>query len=651
MTYGWVGKILRVDLSSGKTEVEDTSRYAKEFIGGRGIAAAIAWNELHPVMDPFMPENRLIFMTGPLTGTLAPASGRTAVCGVAPQAYPTPWYTRSNMGGQWGSELKYAGFDGVIIQGKAQNPVYIYINDGKVEVNDAKDLWGLDTYSTQKMVWNKHGRDVKTACIGPAGERLARISVILTETESAAGQGGFGAVMGSKNLKAIAVHGTGDVKIARPEELMELCLKMKGEMLTAEHIPIKPSLNPEHVALYGQRLQNCSHACFVQCPLNHYYESVPGVVSPTVLSGQLHCIAPVFAGAPKTFYDWNPGFRAGFEAAVLSNKYGINQWELIIGTVPWLRAMKQRGVLTNLDGVEIDPDNADFWYTLIKKIAYRDGRLGNALAEGGLRAADILKIGKKEASEFWAPYGYTGHWDGRGDRINPIFFPVWIVAAIQLATDTRDPFSSSHGYVAGVSLWSNVLKWDDIYRIAERVYGSDKAVNLQTPYEYKAQPAIWHQHRSVLKDSLPLCDWAFPRIYGLSGDDHFVKITTSKGTIYGPSFEHRLFTAVTGIDLTQSDLDRVAERIFNLERAIQVRSHGRSRKEDEYVIPYFETTEHFVGPTGKRENLDRGKFVKLMDEYYGLRGWNSTTGRPTKQKLVELGLDNVSRELEKLDLI
>jgi len=196
-----------------------------------------------------------------------------------------------------------------------------------------------------------------------------------------------------------------------------------------------------------------------------------------------------------------------------------------------------------------------------------------------------------------------------------------------------------------------VLKWDDIYRIAEKVYGSDKAVNLQTPYEYKAQPAIWHQHRSVLKDSLPLCDWAFPKIYSLSSDDHYVKINTSKGTIHGPSFEHRLFTSVTGIDLTQRDLDRVAERIFNLERAIQVRSHRRSRKEDETVIPYFEMTEHFVGPTGKREKLDTGRFSKLMDEYYVLRGWNNDTGRPTKEKLAELGLDDASREMQKLDLI
>ncbi|MEM2083818.1 MAG: aldehyde ferredoxin oxidoreductase N-terminal domain-containing protein [Nitrososphaerota archaeon] len=650
MIGGWVGKILRIDLSSQKISYEDTMKYAKDFIGGRGIAAKIAWEEIKSPIDPFSPENLLIFMTGPLTGTLAPASGRTIVCGIAPQVYPTPWFTRSNMGGQWGSELKYAGFDGIIIKGKSEKPVYLYIHDNEIEINDAKDLWGLDTYSTQKMILNKHGKDVKVACIGPAGENLVRISVILTETESAAGQGGFGAVMGSKNLKAIAVKGSGYVKIADPEAFLELCLAIKKELTTTQHIPIKPSLDPEQ-SIHGQRLQNCSHSCYVHCCLNHFYKSVPGIVSPGINTGQFHCISPLFPGIPNTYYDWNPGFRGGFEASVLSNKYGINQWELIIGTFAWLRKLKQEGILTNIDGIEIDLNDPKFWYETLKKIAYREGKIGNALAEGGPRAAEILNIGKEYIPLFWAAYGYTGHWDGRGDKINPIFYPVWIVSALQWATDTRDPFSSSHDYVAGVSMWSKVIKWEDIYKISERIYGSRKATDLETPYEYKAQPAIWHQHRSVLKDSLILCDWAFPRIFSLATEDHYARIETSKGIIEGPLIEYYFFKTVTGLDMSKEELDKITERIFNLERAIQIRNHNRSRKDDEAIIPYFEYEEFFIGPLGKREKLNREKFKKLLNEYYELRGWDIETGRPKSEKLIQLGLKDVALELKKLDLI
>ncbi|MEM2936672.1 MAG: aldehyde ferredoxin oxidoreductase N-terminal domain-containing protein, partial [Candidatus Bathyarchaeia archaeon] len=196
---GWVGKILRINLSSGKVETGSSRKYAEKYIGGRGMAARIAWEEIPPNIDAYDPENRLIIITGPLTGTLAPTSGgRMTVCGVAPQAYPKPKYTRSSIGGDWGAELKYAGYDGLVVHGKADAPVHVWINDGKVEIRDAARLWGLDTYATQRMIASELGRDVKTLCIGPAGESLVRISIIQSGLENAAGQGGFGAVKGSK---------------------------------------------------------------------------------------------------------------------------------------------------------------------------------------------------------------------------------------------------------------------------------------------------------------------------------------------------------------------------------------------------------------------------------------------------------------------
>ncbi|MEM2935922.1 MAG: aldehyde ferredoxin oxidoreductase N-terminal domain-containing protein [Candidatus Bathyarchaeia archaeon] len=651
---GWVGKILRVDLTDGRVSQEDTMKYAERFIGGRGINAKIAWDEIPPGVDAFDPENRLIFTTGPLTGTLAPTSGKIVVGGVAPQVYPKPWYTRSCMGGHFGSELKYAGYDGLILQGKAEKPVYLWIHNKEVEVRNADRIWGRDAFSAQEILMREHGEEVKVACIGQSGERLVRFAVILTETSNAAGQGGFGAVMGSKNLKAIAIRGTGGVKIAKPREFMNLCLAIREELHAPYYNAIDENygVQKDHVSKYGLRLHNCAHGCTTKC-FSYYYRHVPGVVNPGMHRGLYQCVAPLFPGLPppstigkSTFYNWKIGFEAGFELNVISNQYGLNQWELILGMVPWLRMCREEGIMTDIDGTPINVDDPKFWVTLFHKITFREG-LGDALAEGGERAADILGKGKEQIRRLYAAYGYAGHWDGHGDRVNVVSFPVWIVSALQWATDTRDPFSSGHCYAASLSLWEPLLSWDTLKRIGKKLYGSEKASDPFTPYEYKAQPTIWHQHRSVLKDSLPVCDAVFPRIYSKKTGDNFARI----GDMEGPSFEYNMFAAATGVNMSEKELYEACERIFNLERAIQVRNYGRTRAKDEEIIPYFEEKEQFLGPFDKYMGLDRQKFLHLLDEYYILRGWDVKTGRPTKEKLRELGLNDVANELEKGGLI
>ena len=223
--YGWTGKILRVDLSSREISTVATAKYVPDFVGGVGIASRIAWEELSPGVDAFDPENMLFVMAGPLTGTTASGAGRVEVLGIAPQQHPSV-FSRSGMGGHWGAELKYTGYDGVIVQGKAEKPVYLWIHDGEVEIRDASNLWGRGTYGTTVALRALHGAKTRVISCGQAGERLSRIAVIQTETGNAAGQGGFGGVMGSKNLKAIAVRGTMGVKVARPQEFLDLCLRI-----------------------------------------------------------------------------------------------------------------------------------------------------------------------------------------------------------------------------------------------------------------------------------------------------------------------------------------------------------------------------------------------------------------------------------------
>ncbi|MBS7609158.1 hypothetical protein KEJ19_01120 [Candidatus Bathyarchaeota archaeon] len=618
-TYGWVGRILRVDLGSGRIWSQDTMPYAKDFIGGRGIAARIAWEELKPGIDAFDPENRLIFMTGPLTGTLAPTSGgRLVVCGAAPQAYPKTHYTRSNMGGFWGAELKYAGFDGIVIQGASDRPVYLWIEDGKAEILDAKELWGRDTFETQRILFRKHGLGTRVACIGPAGENLVRIAVIHSEIENAAGQGGFGAVMGSKKLKAIAIRGKDKVAIARPKEFLEACEYVKKIAQTSRGPPPRPD----------PKCKACSMSCTVQgCGLQ-IYKDVQGFVFARRYNGGVHCASP----AMLRLVPW----EAGFEAAQVANLMGVNHWEIVLGLGPfwagWLKRLREAGYVKDEDlSIPLDEilgfDSGEFWTRLILKIAYKEG-FGRVLAEGIARAADILGKGKEFSPH--VAHGFITHWDGH--FFGSPRFPYWIVSALNWATESRDP--NVHGYAQEIEYWwrggKGPITMDQIKAIGKRLYGSEKAVALESGYDYKAQPTIWHENNDCIKDSLLTCDQIFPIIFSHTSPDGFGDTGA----------DALLFRTATGIEMDEYELRRVGERIFNLERAIAIRE-GRRRRDDEQVIPYF------MKPDRQGIGLDEEKFRRLMDEFYELRGWDVETGIPTKRKLEELGLGDVAEGLEK----
>ncbi|MCJ7771176.1 hypothetical protein MUP37_06350, partial [Candidatus Bathyarchaeota archaeon] len=568
--------------------------------GGRGIAAKIAWDSIKPGIDAFDPENRLIIMTGPLTGTLAPTSGRISFSGVSPQAYPKPWYTRSNMGGWFGSELKYAGYDGLVLVGKSKNPTYLWIHDESVEFCNAKDVWGRDTFSTQKYFMDNYPEESKVICIGPAGENKVRYGIIQSETENAAGQGGFGAVLGSKNLKAIIAKGSGAVAIAQPNEFRDLCLAINKDFQRGPGERHQLTMDPELVKLYGGRRLTCTHACPWGCA--RIWRNVPGKAYPGVNTTVIQCVAGLFAGIPNVgqdkrlnFYDWNLGFEAGVEISAVANKLGLNHWSLILGLVPWLRECKEKGLIKEIDGIPIDFGKPEFWVTLLHKIAYREG-IGDILAEEVPRASDKLNMGKDIVEKLYPAYGFAGHWDGRGDKANTCTFPTWIVSALQWTQDTRDPFNSGHDYSQNVGPWSKALTWDKFNKLGEKIYGSEKAVNPEYPYEYKAQPTIYTQHESILKDSLLLCDQAWPRFYSTHVEDGYARVSVSElGIIYGKSFEYYLYKTATGVQTKEEDFWKCSERAFNLERAIQIRNDSRRREDDMKVFPYFEMPESLPG--------------------------------------------------------
>jgi aldehyde:ferredoxin oxidoreductase len=651
-TYGWVGKILWVNLTDRSTRALDTMDYGPQYIGGRGIAARIAWESIPPGVGAFDPRNLLMVFTGPLSGTTAPFSGRTTIAGLAPQGWPHEWFSRASLGGHWGPSLKYAGYDGLVIEGKADRPVALLIEDGKVRFLDAGHLWGRGSIETQKILMAEQGGDLRILTIGPAGERLSRIAIINSETESAAGQGGYGAVMGAKNLKAIAVRGSGAVHIAQPDLFMERC-KAIVEDARGGAPWASPDLDADRVQRYKQRWQACTQQCSIRCGGGcRFYGEVVGPATQQKLAGQFHCVSNFFPGLPGTFYDWNIGFEAGFEMRHLTDDYGLNQWDLLLGIVPWLRLCQRAGWVSEFNGRPIDFDDPQFWAYFLHAIAHRQG-MGDALAESGTRAPAILGFGQAEAQQLYPAWGSAGHWDGHGDRGNRIVYPFWIAPALQWAVDVRDPFSSSHGYTSMTMHWSKFLSdkglpWEIIKSVTRRVYGSEQAVDPLSSYEDKDIAAIWHGHRSVLKDSVTIDDNMFPRLLSMTTPDGLARA----GDMLGPDFEYHLYTSATGQQISREELDLACERIFNLERAVQVRNFGRQRSDDETVIPYFEAEEWWVNPLlGEKKRLERDKFIPLLEQYYRRRGWDVQQGRPTASKLRQLGLSDVAAGLSAAGLI
>ncbi|MHB0856306.1 MAG: aldehyde ferredoxin oxidoreductase N-terminal domain-containing protein [Anaerolineae bacterium] len=654
---GWAGKILRVDLNSGRIWSEPSLPYGSKFIGARGIAARLAWELIPPGVGALDPENVLIIGAGPLSGTSAPNSGRTTVCGLSPQAYPYEWFSRSSIGGFWGPMLKYAGFDTVVVQGASDTPVYLWIEDGKAELRDASDLWGQGILGTQRQIQDKHGPEVRTLAIGPAGENLSRIAIIGTGTGSAAGQGGFGAVMGSKKLKAIAVHGTGSVPVAHPEAYADCtrAIALAAEAPAGCPRPLK--LDPEMVEKYGQTFAACGQQCSIRsCYICRAYKSVPGILHPErTYSGQIVCESGLLAGEiPDSPYDWKIGFQAGFELAQISHDLGLNHWEIGIGMVPWLKHCYREGLFQDFDGTPFDPDSPAWWERFFEGMSYRKGAMGAALSDGAVRAAETLGFGKDLIPKYYTAWGFSGHWDGRGDWANLIVFPYWLVTAIQWAVDTRDPMASGHGYAQNIMMWSPMrspgdgLDWEVLADVGAKVYGSRDAVHPLSGYKDKAFPAFFHGQRSVMKDSLTVDDQVYPRIYSKHTEDHLARA----GGMEGPTFEYNMFRLVTGMELSEVEFEQMAERVFNMERALQVRNWGRSRQVDEEVIPYFEQIENWANPfLESGRGLDRAEFAKLFDEYLTLRGWDTATGRPTRARLELLDLKDVADDLEARGLL
>lgn len=662
-----------------RTETVDTALYTEKYIGGRGMAAKIYWDEVSPDCGAFDTENKLIFMTGPLTGTAAPSSGRIHLAFKSPRTYPHESYAHSHAGGHWGPELKFAGFDGVIVEGKAEKPVYLWIDDGRVEIRDAKPLWGLDTFVTQREIEERHGSKTRSLVIGVSGEMLSRNAVILTDTDSAFGDAGPGGVMGSKNLKAIAVRGTGRIEVANWAKLLDktyslfrLITRKEGEKEPAYFQRGMGGWSETQLmeeALKGD-VEIGIAACFA-CPVA-CRRSVK-FVDDSIPPGTVQCAAmDAYCSPEQWYYGGKRWGRVSFKATQLMNMYGIGARELMWGDVSavdrgglnWIVDCYENGVLTevNTDLPLSRVGSEEFIEEYLRKLAYREG-IGDILTEGIPRAAEYIKqhpgefdLTPEKAAQAYEIYekatdpgmgcyysrggrfgGYTMH------RWGAVEYPKGIlihspVCQMFHATDVRDA-ATQHEYTIqmlcqyraelpeGSDEWRKALE-----TFSEKWFGSKHALQAYS-YDYKPEITIFSQHLAMEKESLILCDWIFPVTYSIYTPDHL-----GDRELTAPS---ELFSAVTGVVKTRDEMWLAAERCWNLERAIACRE-GR-RREDDWLLPgYFD----LVDPLG--HTIDREEFRKAMDRYYELRRWDLETGIPTRGKLEGLGLKDVADELERL---
>lgn len=619
--YGWIGNILEVDLSDGRISVEPTEKYVDDYLGGRGIGVRLVYDKYVPGTDALDPGNPLLFNTGPLTGTAMPSSGRTDVTALSPMSNLRG---KSNFGGFWGPELKYAGFDHLVITGKTDKPSYLWIKNGKVEIRNAEHLWGMDTFETQKAIQEELGDpEIKVICIGPAGEKLVRSACLITEVAGAAARTGMGCVMGSKNLKAIAVRGSGSVPIARPEEMFNLSVDINKEI--REHpagkelgtfgvvrfISMMYSLSffpvgyfedvhwqeiidnfggPDYVEKYGLKNIGCFN-CPVRCK---NFLCVPEI-------GKGFTTCEPWSGFTGSV--WNLDMDVFWEATRLVNRMGLDSTETS-AAIGFLMELYHEGIITekDTDGVAMKRGDKEAILTTIKKIANREG-YGDLLAEGQLAAAKAFgpaAVEKVDMVKGLAPHPYE--------------FRAFHASALMQAVGHRGDPLPLRGSLLEFE-WHNAPEW--FQQVAKAQYGSEEAA-IPSSYVGKALSAVLSEHNDRAADSLGICTWPWTL---------FIFHDVSKA--------HQFFQAVTGKDWDMPYMLKISERIRNLERMFDVRQ-GLTRADDTLPKKFFDTPL----TKGKYEGavLDKVKFEQMKDEYYELRGWDKN-GIPTKEKLTELGLN------------
>jgi len=633
--FGYAGVILAVDLSAGKIERLPSAPYTERVIAGRGIAAKIYWDTASFSAGALEPGNCLIYATGPVTAFPGiPGGSRWQVCGKSPLMEPQ-LFAYANLGERWGTRLKLAGYDGLVVRGKTEKPVYIYISNDTVEIRDASDLWGKGAFQSSDALKAALGQDFSILTIGQAAEHLVSFASMLTD-DGSSGACGFGAVMGSKNLKAIAVAGNKKPLAYDTSGLGSLTrriLELRRDTWKDWHdnIPGKTSPRP----CYG--CTGCFRKAYMENGRRYKFfcQSVHVYSSHAEKYDSVNCTAPQLL------------------AMRLCDDYGLDT-VIMQPYTNWLAACYAEGILTEKEtGLPLAKiGSAEFIEALCRKIAYREG-FGELLAQGTIKAT--AAYGKRSEQIMHDSAMTRG---GENRDYDPRQIPHH---ALLYATEQRRPINQTHEAAHSLWMWRNwknntpgaFLTYEDLLNIARTFWGSEAAADYTT-LEGKALAAKKIQDRTYAKESLVLCDFLWPIIWTRFTPGH-------KGV---PSMESQLLSAITGIKIDEAGLNKLGETVFNLQRSILLR-HGWQGRQDDTLMDFlfdepldnvFNDPECIVAGKGgevisrRGVKLDRMEFENLKDEYYALRGWDITTGYPTGKKLNELGLGDVAAELKAKNL-
>ena len=612
---GYAGTILYVDLTTGKTRTEKLDEDdAKKYIGGIGLGMKLYLSNSKAGVDPLSPENPLVLALGPVSGTMFPTGGNGhAFISKSPE---TNGVGEAVSHGTFGAELKRAGYDAVIFAGKAEKPIYLWIDDETVQLLDASNIWGKTPFETEDAIKAELGDYyVRVASIGLAGEKLSKISSIMNEKTRAAGRTGLGAVMGSKNLKAIAVRGTRDITVAKPEQFMEMVKEFHERMKGPAAQKYRTLGTTENLmtqnAQYCLPTRNFNSSHFENAEkisaevLNERYITKIIACNSCAMRCEHEAVireGPYKGTLARIEYDnlWALGPNCGVDkldaiikAAELCNYYGLDAQSAGV-TVSFVMDCHETGIITHeeLGGLDAHFGNADALVQLIEKIGKREG-IGDMLADGVKVAAE--KIGKDSINLAQQIKGLevTGY-DLRCLK----------TAALASAVSFRGADQNRSGaYTIDLKGGVDRLKAEKgrgkLVKDAEDIYS--------------------------LIDSLIICK-------------------NAKGTLYKDLADMaKLYSLVTGFEMTANELKIAGERINTLAKLINVRE-GKSRKDDTLPWKVMNQPIKDDGPA-KGAVVTQEELDLLIDDYYHARGWN-VEGIPTKAKLHELGMQDYQSIVE-----
>jgi aldehyde:ferredoxin oxidoreductase len=631
MAYGFCGKMLRVDLTKKETSIEELSGdLFRDYLGGRGINVRYLLEELPQKVDPYGPENILLISAGSLSGTIAPASSRLTVSSKSPE---TLFYCKTTSGGHFAPELKLAGYDGIIVTGASDDPVYLYIKDDKVEIRDARHLWGQDVRETDRMLKEEIG-DPRISClsIGPAGENLIRYAAVMVNIYRCASRCGMGGVMGSKGLKAVAVRGTGSLKVHDPDSFKavayEARLSSKEDqdrwyryflhgtqrgLVWANEAGFNPTRNfqtgyiedayrvgGEYIRERYQVRETGCGSCVINCGTYYEMDESP--------------FGPAFSEGPEWETCNSFGARIGsvdtkflLKANEFANINGLDISSLgnIVGFV---LELYEKGIITkkDTDGLDLSWGNTNDIMGLFEKIVKREG-FGKLVGESITTIAETIGKNAIDYAIHVKGLGLTSC-DSRLTKAYALAFAVNPRGGDHLHTEIICQFGATPEHV----------------NIAKRVSGSPEGAKPLS-IEGKANMTKYHEDYVCVSDSLGICFF-----HSLSS--HHVT----------PDIMAKLFESATGIPMSVEQLESSGERILTMERIFNIRE-GLTKEDD--TLPRRMLEEEIPDGPSQGLTITREELESMLVEYYKLHGWDHESGVPLEQTLKALSIDSYSKYL------